>query len=220
MRRERYQPGIRSGAVVNRRTTSKNSPKVYAGAKPSSRRLPNRVSSRIQNRRPNRPGRDSNDEGRGSSVMWSLIVIGAALSAVFIFALRSQINTHKFEQAEEHLKKKLDDYASQQKFLELDQQRALNTDESDRAARRNGLDQLKLDGAALRVGAANPTPVNTPPVTQVKTPQAGPKAAKIIKVVKSSAVKSPKARVIKAPIVKVKKQNNKQRQPARTQSRR
>src|SRR5262249_1482548 len=216
MRRQRYQPGIQNGPVAKRRTGSKNSAtsKSFAVTRPSSRRHTNQFSNRLSNR----PGRRRHDEGRGSSVMWMMILVGAAISAVFIFALRSQINTHRIAQAEERLKMKLDEYADQQKFLAIDQQRALNTTESDLVARRNGLDQLKLD-------RADPTSVivkQVPP--PLKSPQTGQKAAKVVKVVKSSAAKpsaakpsaakpsaakpsaakSPKmkARVVKAPIVK------------------
>jgi hypothetical protein len=146
--------------------------------------------------------------------MWMMILIGTALSAVFIFALRSQINTHKIAQAEERLKTKLDEYASQQKFLALDQQRALNTDESDRAGRRGGLDQLRLDRAAQPGAIVNQVP------SPLKAPQTGQKAVKVVKVVKSGAAKSPRARVVSAPIVKVKKQSNRQRQGLRPRPRR
>jgi hypothetical protein len=77
--------------------------------------------------------------------MWVMIMVGIGLAAVFVFALRSQINAYKLGQAEEQLKEKLDQYATRQKFLTLDQQRALNTSESDRAGRAGGLNQLKLD---------------------------------------------------------------------------
>lgn len=156
--------------------------------------------------------------------MWMMILIGAALSAVFIFALHSQINTHKIAQAEEQLKIKLDEYASRQKFLTLDQKRALNISESDRVGRRNGLDQLKLDRESAPPRAlANQIP---PPVRAPQTDQKAAKAAKIakvakiVKVVKSNTAKSSRAHVVKARVVKVKKQRNKQRQASRSQPRR
>jgi hypothetical protein len=80
--------------------------------------------------------------------MWMMILIGMALAAVFVFALRSQINTYRIAQAEEQLKMKLDEYSSQQEFLARDQQRALSAGEVERAGRRNGLDHLKLDSEA------------------------------------------------------------------------
>jgi hypothetical protein len=76
--------------------------------------------------------------------MWMMILIGVALAAGFVFALRSQINAYRIAQAEEQLKTKLDEYSSQQEFLTRDQQRVLNADEVERLARRNGLDNLKL----------------------------------------------------------------------------
>jgi len=142
-----------------------------------------------------------------------MILVGAALSAVFIFALRSQINTLKISQAEEQLKIKLDEYASRQKYLELDQQRALNAGESDRAARRNGLDQLKLDREA-----PTPSVIVNQIQSQIKPPQTGQKATKVVKVLKSNAVKRLRApaQVVKARVAKVKKRSNNQRQASRS----
>jgi hypothetical protein len=86
--------------------------------------------------------------------MWMMILIGVALAAGFVFALRSQINAYKIAQAEELLKTKLDEYANQQEFLTLDQQRALSAGEVERAGRRNGLNHLKLDKEADRHDAS------------------------------------------------------------------
>ncbi len=149
MRTPRYLPKVRNGAVAKRQARSKNSAMSKAfsafsvGAwntrpdiprpRPNSRRVTNRA----------RGARRS--EGRGSRVMWLMILIGMILTAGFVFALRSQINAYKIAQAEEQLKMKLDEYAGQQKFLTLDQQRALSAGESERMGRRNGLDHLKLD---------------------------------------------------------------------------
>jgi len=146
--------------------------------------------------------------------MWMMILIGVALAAGFVFALRSQINAYRIAQAEEQLKVKLDEYASRQKFLARDQQRALSADEVERAGKRNGLDHLRLDreedqrnASAGRVVSPVPSlradqgarqvnraalsirpgrPGLQPKVVRgVKTG----KAAKVVKVVKVNAVK-------------------------------
>jgi hypothetical protein len=96
--------------------------------------------------------------------MWLMILIGMALAAGFVFALRSQINAYKIAQAEEQLKMKLDDYARRQKFLTLDQQRALSASESERAGRWNGLDQIRLDRESARGAASVQRTVFVPPV--------------------------------------------------------
>jgi hypothetical protein len=109
---------------------------------PHQRRISNRAGdSRLINNREHR----GEGAGRGSRVMWLMILIGMGLAAGFVFALRSQINAYKIAQAEELLKKKLDDYSSQQQFLSLDKQMALSASESERAAKGNGLNYLKLD---------------------------------------------------------------------------
>jgi hypothetical protein len=148
MRTPRYLPGVRNGAVAKRQARSKNPAKssralgafsIGAGT-PRSRQNSRRLSSRGLDRR--------RSEGRGARVMWMMILIGVALAAGFVFALRSQINAYRIAQAEELLKMKLDEYSSQQEFLTRDQQRALSADEVERAGRRNGLNHLKLDKEA------------------------------------------------------------------------
>ena len=169
MRTPRYLPGIRNGAVAKRQGRSKNPAKqsralgafsVGAGI-PRSRQNSKRISSRAVYRRPS--------EGRGARVMWMMILIGVALAAGFVFALRSQISAYRIAQAEEKLKMKLDEYASQQEFLTRDQQRALSAGEVERAGRRNGLDNLKLDreadqrsASARRVVSRVPSPLRAP----------------------------------------------------------
>jgi len=148
MRTPRYLPGVRNGAVAKRRARSKNPAKsswalgmfsIGAGT-PHSRQNSRRLSSRALDRR--------RGEGREARVMWMMILIGVALAAGFVFALRSQINAYRIAQAEEQLKSKLDEYSSQQEFLARDQQRALSAGEVERAGMRNGLDHLKLDREA------------------------------------------------------------------------
>jgi hypothetical protein len=154
MRTPRYLPGVRNGAVAKRQARSKNPAKssralgmfsIGAGT-PHSRQNSRRLSSRALDRR--------RSDGRDARVMWMMILIGVALAAGFVFALRSQINAYRIAQAEEQLKTKLDEYSSQQEFLTRDQQRALSAGEVERAGRRNGLDNLKLDREADQPNAS------------------------------------------------------------------
>src|SRR5215471_13474159 len=167
MRTPRYLPGVRNGAVAKRQGRSKKTatPKAFIGAgTPRSRRNSRRPSIRALDRR--------RGEGRGARVMWMMILIGVALAAGFVFALRSQINAYRIAQAEEQLKTKLDQYASQQEFLALDQQRALSAGESERAGRLNGLDHLKLDrGPAQRDSLVRRAVSQAPPVSAPRADQ-------------------------------------------------
>jgi len=108
--------------------------------------------------------------------MWLMILIGVALAAGFVFALRSQINAYRIAQAEEQLKMKLDEYSSQQEFLKLDQGRALSAGESERAARWNGLGNLRLDRVnqdrSERLKSEPPRGRKLVSVPPVKAPQA------------------------------------------------
>jgi hypothetical protein len=235
----RYLPRVRNGAVAKRQARSKDQAKsskalgafsVGAGV-PRSRQNSRWMSSRAVDRR--------RGEGRGARVMWVMILVGVALAAGFVFALRSQINTYRIAQAEEQLKGKLDEYTSQQKFLAREQQRALSAGEVERAGMRNGLDHLKLDREedqsnassrrvvsqvpSPRAGQVNKAPLSIRPgrpalqakvVGGVKTAKAA--KAKVVKIVKVNAVRresaANKARVN---VVKTKKQIQRQTPSAR-----
>jgi hypothetical protein len=122
MRSKNYRPRVQNGPVAKRQTRKRRS------------------------KRANRYHRQPYDRAeRGSKVMWMMIFIGAALAAGFVFALRSQINAYKLGQAEEELRAALDEYSSQQKYLAVDQQRALSASESERAGIAAGLGQLELN---------------------------------------------------------------------------
>lgn len=172
MRTPRYLPGVRNGVIAKRQARSKNPARsskalgafsVGAGIprpRPNSRRVSNRAG-----------------EGSGSKVMWMMILIGVALAAGFVFAVRSQINAYRIAQAEEQLKTQIDGYASQQNYLTLDQQRALSATESERAGRRNGLDHLKLDREeAQRKASAQWVISQVPPIRARQADQSGRQA--------------------------------------------
>ena len=150
----RYLPKVRNGAVAKRQTRSKNPAASMVFSIGSGILRPRPNSRRVSSRMGIRAGGRRRGEGRGARVIWLIILIGMALTTGFVFALRSQINAYKIAQAEEQLKMKLDEYASQQKFLTLDQQRALSADESERAGMRNGLVHLELDKEAAQDSAS------------------------------------------------------------------
>lgn len=167
-----------------------------------------------------------------------MILVGVAITTGFVFALRSQINAYKLGQAEEQLRVKLDEYASQQKFLALDQQRALNTSESDRAGRQGGLNQLRLnqpealrDASVRKVVQQVSTPVKPPQAGQRNRPnddranknRLSKQPVKKGQVTKSSAKTPPlKANAAKSNAVKAKakKESVKRQQASRSQKRR
>jgi hypothetical protein len=172
MRTPRCMPKVRNGAVAKRQARSKNTAtstafNIEAGISrlrhPRSRRNSGWVS--------NRGGALRRSEGREGRVMWLMILTGVALTAGFVFALRSHINAYRIAQAEEKLKMKLEEYASQQQFLTLDQKRALSASESERAGRQNGLDQLKLDSEAAQLNASVQRLVSQPPVRAPRADQ-------------------------------------------------
>jgi hypothetical protein len=165
--------------------------------------------------------------------MWMMILIGVALAAGFVFALRSQINAYRIAQAEELLKVKLDEYASQQEFLTLDQQRVLSADEVERAGRRSGLNHLKLDKDADRHDASVPQVVSRVPSPSLRADQSDRPAINISRWAPRLAADSNKpvrpvsqAKIVRgvktgkaAKIVKVVKLNAVKRESAATKAR-
>jgi hypothetical protein len=159
--------------------------------------------------------------------MWMMVVTGTILAAGFIFALRSHINTYKLGQAEEELRAKLDEYAAHQRYLMVDQQRALSATESERASKEAGLSQLKLNRQdEMRNSLPRPIPaVQKTPITQkalsaqkaAMTQKAPPaqKASSPVKLIQASQRHQSASQV-----AKTKRDANNQRQIARAQQRR
>jgi hypothetical protein len=113
-----------------------------------------------------------------SRVFWLMALAGSVLTVGFLLGLRSQIAAHQLNQAEEKLKNQLDRYASQEKFLALEQQRARSPRESERARKESGLEQLKLVGSALPAGARAPL---SAPASPSEAKLSGPAALSKVK---------------------------------------
>ncbi len=136
MKAQHIRPKVQNGPIA-RRVSSREAliTKATKAAKAAKR-------SRSSGRNDHRAA-----EGRepDSRVFWMMVFVGTVLTAGFVLGLRSQINAHQLNRAEEKLKDELDRYVSQQKFLSLEQQRARSPRESERAVKGAGLVQLKLD---------------------------------------------------------------------------
>lgn len=240
MRVQQRSPRVQNGPVAKRQTRSKAAAVSKAfGIQKGASRSSRSSSSRGSNRAASHQYRAQ----RGSKVMWMMIITGTILAAGFIFALRSHINTYKLGQAEEELRARLDEYAAHQKYLMVDQQRALSATESERASKQAGLSQLKLNQPdELRNSAPPPAPaVKKPSMTQktssgqkVLAPQKAPsaqKAAMTQKVSSRQKASSP-GRLVQASqrrqptsqaasrAAKTKRGADKERQVARAQQRR
>jgi hypothetical protein len=116
-----------------------------------------------------------------------MVFVGVLLAAGFIFSIRAQINAHNLGRDEERLKTTLDEYASHQKFLMLDHQRALNAGETGRISLQSGLVQVKLDQPhhllkpAVHKSAAPAAKNNSANAKPARTTQSG-KTSKVKKI--------------------------------------
>jgi len=121
--------------------------------------------------------RKSEKRGQGARVIWLLMIIGGLIASGFVLAQRSQINAHQFRQAEEKVKTQLDELANHQRFLALEKERAINTQESDRIAKQSGLIQPRMtkgNQVAAAPATAKPAAVNKPVTKPTVKPAAAP----------------------------------------------
>jgi hypothetical protein len=117
-------------------------PKVHNGpiARRAAPRQPAAKSAARSRQAAEAPARRSD-----SRVFWIMVLVGALLTAGFVLGLRSQINAHQLNQAEEKLKDELDRQMTHEKFLSVEQQRARSPREIERVRKEAGLSQLKFD---------------------------------------------------------------------------
>ncbi len=178
MRAQNYRPKVHPGVIARGRSTSSTA---------SSSGAPHRSRNAVRATR-----RKSEKRGQGARVIWLLMIIGGLIAVGFVLAQRSQINAHQFRQAEEKVKTQLDELANQQRFLALQKERAINTQESDRIAKQSGLIQPRMSkGNQAVAAAATAKPVTAKPAAANK-PVAKP-------AVKPAAAPAGKAAVKSAP---------------------
>ncbi|MDX2033028.1 MAG: hypothetical protein SF339_20290 [Blastocatellia bacterium] len=146
MKAHHHRQKVQNGTVVRRAGTR-------AGAARESARAPRRGASERQ--------REAAPE-QGSRVLWIMIALGGLLTIGFVLGVRSQITAHQINQAEERLRTELDRAATQQKFLSIEQERAMSPGESTRAGREAGLLQMKLNETGGQINALPARPVVRP----------------------------------------------------------
>ncbi len=140
MKAQNYRPKVHTGTPAKRRTVSTAS----------------NLTTRSRNSRGRSARGRSESRGQGARVLWILMIIGGVIGSGFVMAQHSQINVHQFKQAEEKVKTQLDEMTNQQRFLALEKERAINTQESERIARQSGLMQPKLENASVQPSGIEP----------------------------------------------------------------
>lgn len=124
MRAQHYRPRIHSGTITKRRTVPSAST--------------NATRSRSSHRKPE-------NQGQGARALWILMIVGGLIGSGFVMAQQSQINVHQIKQTEEKFRTQLDELTNQQRYLALEKERVINTQESERIAKQSGLAQPKLE---------------------------------------------------------------------------
>lgn len=163
MRTQNYRPRVHSGTHTRRRT------------------VPSAIHLRS---RSHHSRRKSESRGQGARVLWILMLIGGLIGSGFVMAQQSQINVHQFKQAEERFRTQLDELTNQQRYLALEKERVINTQESERIARQSGLVQPKLDRMVAQPPQSElpATPVaRNASMRIVPKPEAKPIAKRVVK---------------------------------------
>lgn len=153
----------------------------------------------------------SENSNKGARVIWTMMIVGGVIGAIFIFAQRSQINTLGLKRTEESLKSEIDTLASQQRYLNFQKEKALSTQEAGKVAGEFGLVQpgvgrtvvQRIEPEAKPVSetkvAAKPAAVKTTKATRVGAKQPVPvkqsgkpaKNSKVVTTVKGSKAVKP-----------------------------
>lgn len=145
------------------------------------------TSSPAGSRQSSRGRRRKSEKGnKGARVLLIMAVIGGVIGAIFILAQKLQINTLHLKRAEEGLKSEIDTYASQQRYLIYQKEKALSTQEAGKAANEFGLIQPgvgrtvaeRTEPKAKVIPEAKVIKVAAKPAATKATPKTGKVAAK------------------------------------------
>ena len=131
--------------------------------------------------------RKSEKSDKSARAIWMMVMVGSVIGAIFILAQRYQISTLHLKRAEEGLKSEFDTLASQQRYLSFQRDKALSTQESQKAAGEFNLAQPGFGRAITHVTGQETKPVSEvkPAVLKtVKQPVAAKQTGKIAKTVK------------------------------------
>lgn len=166
MKAQTIRPKVQNGSIARRAPRGETT-----ASRPTVRRTTRstvRKTAPAQTRTSRRRTKPETQREPDSKIFWMIIVLGTLLTAGFLFGVRSQINTLQLNQAEEKLRDQIDRYSAEQKYLNLDQQRALSPRSREQAVKESGLVQMKLD--------AQPKAFYTPAKLSLK-PEAAPESA-------------------------------------------
>ncbi|QQS46284.1 MAG: hypothetical protein IPM66_20600 [Acidobacteriota bacterium] len=134
------RPRVQNGTVVRRSTPAR---------KTSARKQAPKTSGRVAGRA--KGSRQARRKASGGSrVFWLLILVASVMASGFIYSLRSQVAMHRLGQMESNLRGELEDIANRQRYEVMEQQRAINPQQSESAARQSGLVQPRLAGPPLK----------------------------------------------------------------------
>lgn len=132
--------------------------------------------------------RKSEKINKSARAIWMMVIVGSVIGGIFVLAQKYQVSTLHLKRAEESLKSEFDTLASQQRYLNFQRDKALSTQESQKAAGEFNLAQPGFGRAITHVAGqeTKPTSEVKPAVlkTVVKQPVAAKQPGKIAKTVK------------------------------------
>ncbi len=175
-----YQAKTKSGQSVIRST---------------SRRKPRTASSGGSRQSSGSRRRKSETGNKSARAIWMMVAVGGLIGAIFILAQKLQLSTLHLKRAEEGLKSEFDTLASQQRYLNFQKDKALSTQESQKAASEHNLVQPDVGRSVARPTAQEAKPAVVKAV--VKQPVAAKQPGKIAKTVKVMPAGKPAGKTAK-----------------------
>ncbi len=198
-----YQAKTKSGQSVIRSTSRRKTRTASSGS--------SRQSSSSRRRK-------SEKSNKSARAIWMMVAVGGLIGAIFILAQRLQLSTLHLKRAEEGLKSEFDTLASQQRYLNFQKDKALSTQESQKAAGEFNLVQPGVGRSVARPPAQEVKPVVINAVAKQPVAAKHPgKIAKTVKVMPAGKMAKPVANNKLAQASKPKKDNKQiaKNQPSR-----
>ena len=163
--------------------------------RPTSRRRTGTASSGGSRQSSGSRRRKSEKNNKSARAIWMMVAVGGLIGAIFILAQRLQLSTLHLKRAEEGLRSEFDTLASQQRYLNFQKDKALSTQESQKAAGEFNLVQPSVGRSVARPPAQEAKPAVVKAL--VKQPVAAKQSGKIANTVKVMPAGKPAGKTAK-----------------------
>ncbi|MFN0107688.1 MAG: hypothetical protein ACKVZH_02455 [Blastocatellia bacterium] len=173
--------------MTAQRKNQSGQPKARSGSR-------RQTASQSASNKSSRSKRQKNPEhsNKGARVIFMMVIVGGIIGSIFVLAQKFQISALHLKKTEESLKSEIDTLASQQRYLNYQREKALSTQESEKAAAEFNLLQPVAGRAVTQKAEPEAKPT---PKAKEQAPTKTSKAASV-------ALKQPKGQTQQGKLVK------------------